>query len=307
MNPSNKMAEGVIVLDSEGKFLEPTHPANARRLLESGQAKIKTKKPFTIVLNKIISTPDVQRRTTMGKVNIFEYFREPKAVYIQNISSPIGVLSLEFKTDHEILTYRVPANRNPVILSDFIPFDAIKNSGNFLKFLQSYSSHPARLQLLTEEEFLAFYQDMREVLGASSVEEVIEEVQIKAGEFNTAVASKMPTENMNVNAEVKGAVMAEVNPRVMSLCQQLDPANPSNVGPKEALDILGGLDITAMDCDYVLSHTYDHVKKENSLIRRWALQRQQEMLKRDDEEVAKLGGGSKIPKRRIKKEAVATA
>ena len=304
MNPSNKMAEGVIVLDSDGKFLEPTHPANARRLLEHGQAEIKTKEPFTIVLKKIINTPDVRRRTTMGKVNIFEYFREPKNVYIQNISNPIGVLSLEFKTDHEILTHRVPANRNPVILSDFIPFDAIKNSGNFLKFLQSYSGHPARLQLLTEEEFLAFYQDMRETLGASSVKDVIEEVQSKAGEFNSALSLKF-TEKVAIVPEVKGVVMSEVNPRVMSLCQQLDPTNSSNIGPKEALDILGGLDLTAMDCDYVLSHTYDRVKKENALIRRWILQRQQEFLRRNDEDVAKLGE-VKTSKRRIRKEVVTT-
>jgi len=62
MTPLGRVAEGVsspkvFVIDKEGKPLLPTHPARARKLLNSGRAKVKRVVPFTIQLTRVIENP----------------------------------------------------------------------------------------------------------------------------------------------------------------------------------------------------------------------------------------------------------
>jgi len=47
----------VFVIDLEGKPLLPTHPARARKLLDSGKATVYQVVPFTIKLNRVVENP----------------------------------------------------------------------------------------------------------------------------------------------------------------------------------------------------------------------------------------------------------
>lgn len=281
MSPSNNGE--VLVLDNDGKYLLPTNPASARKLLREGKARIIYKDPFTIELSKTVDTPNTTRRlNNMLRTNFFEYFKEPRPVYVQNISNPIGVISLEFKLQNgELLSYKIPAKRDPVALTNFIPFDTIKTSGGFLSFLQPTGSGPARVQLLTEEEYWQYYEKKQRDLGEKSAQKVAQEAQLAASSFNSAVKTKTPIvsleEAMPSMEELSKVMEPEVNPKIIATCQQLDPENSNGTSPKEAIDIFNSLDLTSIDCDYIMGHTYDHIKKENSLVRKWANRRQQEL------------------------------
>ena len=47
----------VFVLDTDKTPLLPTHPARARKLLNSGKAKVYKMHPFTIILNRKVDDP----------------------------------------------------------------------------------------------------------------------------------------------------------------------------------------------------------------------------------------------------------
>ena len=51
------MTPKVFVIDKEGKACLPTHPARARKLLRAGKAKVYQVVPFTIQLQRVISSP----------------------------------------------------------------------------------------------------------------------------------------------------------------------------------------------------------------------------------------------------------
>ncbi|MCP4353183.1 MAG: HNH endonuclease, partial [Desulfobacterales bacterium] len=51
------MLSKVFVVDGEGKPLLPTHPARARKLLESGKAAVERVVPFTVRLNRTVGNP----------------------------------------------------------------------------------------------------------------------------------------------------------------------------------------------------------------------------------------------------------
>jgi hypothetical protein len=47
----------VFVISASGKPLLPTHPARARKLLDSGKATLYQVVPFTIQLKRVVSNP----------------------------------------------------------------------------------------------------------------------------------------------------------------------------------------------------------------------------------------------------------
>lgn len=278
LSPSNKTGR-VFVLDYDGKYLIPTSSANARRLLKKGEAKVKFKSPFTIILLKQILNLDIQRRNdTMRVTNFYEFFSVPKAVYIQNISNPIGVLSLDFpKRNGQSIAFKVPPNRNPINLTNSVPFESIRESESFMRFLQPGPYGSPKLQLLTEEEYDAFYMAQQKILDTEA-ETLKSEAEVAASQVNMSYESRQkivpdifPTPDYD-----KMAVEPQVNPKVLSVCQMLNPdtkENPTPLSAREALDTFNSLSLTMIDYDYILGHTYDHIRKENGVIRKWAMQR----------------------------------
>ena len=55
---SQMTTQKVFVIDAQGKPLLPTHPARARKLLDSGKATIYQVAPFTIQLNRVVENPE---------------------------------------------------------------------------------------------------------------------------------------------------------------------------------------------------------------------------------------------------------
>ena len=279
MSPSKNGHGRVLVIDENGAYLVPTSSANARRLLKSNQAKIEIIKPFTIRLTKTVLNPNIQRRQEKMQINLHEFFAEPHPVYVQNISNPIGVISLEFRTKTgQAIPFRVPANRNPIRLTDKVPFDVIKDCINFLDFLNPSAYGPAKLQLLTEEEYDGYYTSMQK-LTEINAKQLAAEAQEKALQVQNAYASlEQKIVPSTVTKPVEYTIEPQVSPKVISTCQLLNPdtnENPTPMGAREALDILNSLSLTMIDYDYIMGHTYEHVKKENGMIKKWAMQRQQ--------------------------------
>lgn len=272
----------VLVIDEDGMFLIPTTSANARRLLKEKKARIETYKPFTIKLTKTISNLDVQGRIKNMKIqNLHEFFAEPKPVYIQNTSEPIGVLSLEFKSqDGDVIPFKVPANRNPINLTNVVDFEIIKRSAIFKRFLQPTPFGPSKLQILSEPEYITFYEKRRRDLGVKSSNQVMQQAEEDAAKFNISYETKekiVPEREAMTMDQLRGVGdndIPEVIPKVVSICLQLDPENANPLSPREALDTLSSLNLKLIDLDYIIGHTYDHIRKENVVIRKWAIQRQ---------------------------------
>jgi hypothetical protein len=272
--PSNKNKE-VLVLDGDGKYLLPTTPALARKLLNEGKARVVSKDPFSISLFKNVESPNTSRRyETMKAINLHEYFNVSKAVYIQNISDPIGVISLTFKKlNGEIIPCPILSSRNPIILTDKVAFEDIKESIEFRTYLRANSYGPAKLQLLTEEEFNGYYDRRAKEIGAST-SELIEETHRKAESI--AAREKIVTEKeafVDPRTMDHSILEPEVNTRVISTCQQLDPSNPSKISARDAIDTFNSLNMTQVDYDYILSNCFDRLEKNNAVIRKWAMGR----------------------------------
>lgn len=275
MKPSdNKNPEfNIPVSDYEGKFLMPTSPANARKLLKDDKARVQSKKPFSISLNKNIESPNTQRRLNMRSTNLHEFFREPKTLYIQNVTNPIGNVSLEFREQSgQITPVSIPSTRNPVILTDYVTFEVVKASPEFFKYLRPTVTSGAKLQLLTEEEFNSYYEQRAKDLEAPSVEVVIAESQQKVDKL---MQREVIVSESEVKAPKDGSTLMkpEVHTRVISTCQQLDPTNSSTITAKEALDEFNNLELTSLDYDYIVNHVESG--KGNDLVRKWAVQKMQ--------------------------------
>ena len=279
MSPSKQNGR-VFVLDHDGKYLVPTSPANARRLLKKGEAEVKFKNPFTIILLKQVSQPNLEKRRNKMKItNFYDFFSVPKAVYVQNISNPIGILSLEFpKRNGQYISFKVPANRNPINLTNTVPFESIRESESLMRFLQPTPYGPPKLQLLTDDEYNAFYEAQQKILDTEA-DTLKETAQLAAMQINTSYDMRervVPETATRVDFD-KMAVEPQVNPKVLSTCQMLNPdtnENPTPLSAREALDIFNSLSLTMIDYEYIIGHTYSHLKKENEVLRKWAFQRQ---------------------------------
>lgn len=281
MYPSPQNEE-VLVQDIEFKFLAPTTRANARRLLKEAEARIVSYTPFTIQLLKLVPNINHLKRSLNGGSkmrvsNFHDFFSTPKAIFVQNISNPVGVISLSFKKANGDVSFcKLPANRNPVILTNIINFDDIKGNGAFLKFLQPSSTGPARLQLLSEEEFNSFYEQKAEDYGVATIDEAIEEAQFKAQAFNSGLpvqdqfAPRIPA---GTAPEVIPVKTNTVNPKVVAICQQLHPSSVPLMSTKDAMDTFNAMDLDLLDYRYIVSNCYDAENPNNALLGKWATKR----------------------------------
>lgn len=273
MNSStNNNKNSVLVLDSGGLMLLPTTPASARMLLQSGGAVVRSKKPFSIQLTKKVNSLNTEKK--MRTVNLHNFFKESKAIYVQNVTNPIGNISLEFRDQSGlIIPVKIPSTRNPIILTDQVTFDVVKQSAEFLKYLKPTATSGAKLQLLEESEFNAYYENRAKELEATSVQEVITESQAK---IDKLMQKEIIVSEEEARAPKEGdrtLLEPEVHTRVIATCQQLDPANSSKISAREALDEFNTLELSTIDYDYIISHCYDLVEggKGNNLVRKWAV------------------------------------
>ena len=270
----------VQVLDKNGVYLAPTTPANARRLIKSGEARVLSQEPFAIsLISKDVPRPDNSRRIEkMSRtiVNVHDYFSKSRSVYIQNVSNPCGILSLDFKRPNgEIIPYKVPANRDPVCITNFVPFDAIKDSASFMAFLRPSGTSGAKLQLISEDDYTAHYKKKQELFGSDSIEDVIEAAQNSAAELNTDIP--VNPLDLEPTEDITSKLAATLSPRVVAVCQQLGPNSVDKIKASEAITALESIELSTVDTAYILNEISSFTDKDSKIVKKWTSARQEEI------------------------------
>lgn len=259
----------VLVLDAEDRVLTPCSPARARVLVNDGQATWASNNPPTIRLSRWVSLG--RKRDVMPITNWTEYFREERDIYVQNVAN--AQVSLEFEIAPGIIqSHLFTHTRNPVNLTQHIPFHSIRNSVNFRKML---NRRPPVLQLLTEEEFTAYYNRKANEWKVSPEEAIdrAEEQRQGVAQHRKMETNETPTpihevvEDGKRIGEKKIVRSAEIissdeiiNPRVLHLCNQVS----SLIAEKDkmrAADMLEELErveeqLKLDDYEYLRAHGY---------------------------------------------------
>ena len=305
---SGSSQEEVIVVDSEKCFLEYTNPGMARKLLREHKARVFSKAPFAIMLFRTVSATEIRRRRAMPSVrNFTDYFKQERDVYVQNVAN--AQVSCEFPlAPGRVEGFLFPHNRDPINLSQFIPFHAIKDSMDFRKLL---SRRPPALQLLTEDEYRAFFKDkakknsLLDAEGEPDVDAAIdasEERRRRTADRNLRepITDKNPEPIHEVVEKGTGPggiphfgekqrvaskeIVTEddvINPRVLHLCNQVKSEIPEEerMPAKDLLESLQEIPVLTMD-------DYEHIRAHGfyKTVKKWAKQQMGSLSEKDDED-----------------------
>lgn len=210
-------------------------------------------------------------------VNWTSYFSSEKDVYVQNVSQ--GQVSLSFEVSPgNTQGVLVPRGRDPVNLTQHIPWSAIRASADFRKML---NRRPPALSLMTEEEYHDYYKKKAVQAGHGDLATAIDEAEMKrSGVQNKTAIIPGPVnqpihevlsdgQRMGEKKEVRSAEMIgedeTIHPRVLNLCQQVSTQIPEAERMKAGvlLDELQTLEgeLKFDDYEYIRSHsTYRTVK-----------------------------------------------
>ena len=171
----------------------------------------------------------------MPITNWTEFFREEHDIYVQNVAN--AQVSIEFEIAPGIVQgFLFSHSRNPLNLTQHIPFQAIRGSVNFRKML---NRRPPVLQLLTEEEFKEFYARKAHEWKLSDTDAAIdhaEEVRQGIAQHKAVTTDDAPKPIHEVVEDgtrlgerkivrpAEGEVVSSdeiINPRVLHLCNQV--------------------------------------------------------------------------------------
>jgi len=217
--------------------------------------------------------------------NFTEFFKEERDIYVQNLAN--AQVSCEFPiAPNRNEGFLFANNRDPVNLTQFIPFDAIKASMDFRKML---SRRPPALQLLTEEEYKAYFagkakrsnmlnndgepdvdaaidaseekrrrtsdRNYREPVAASSPEPIHEVVEKGTGPGG---AARFGERNRVAHNDVVGEDEV-INPRVLHFCNQVkaEIEESERMPAAELLESLQDIpNLTLDDYEHIRAHSY---------------------------------------------------
>jgi len=306
-------SQDVIVLDAQKKFLEYTTHGKARLLLKGKEARIYSRSPFAIILMRQMSVASMRRKSNMvAPRNFTDYFKEEKDVYVQNIAD--AQVSVDFPLGHgRTEGFLFAHNRDPLNLSQYIPFQAIKDSMDFRKML---SRRPPALQLLSKEEYESYFKKKASTMGLHTQEgkpdvdaaiDASEERRRRTADKNLreTVTDKDPEpihevvekgsgpggmpmfgERQRVAAKEMVSEDDVINPRILHLCNQVKAEIPEEerMPAKDLLDALQ--DVTNLKID-----DYEHVRSHGfyKSVKKWAKQEMSKLAtetERDDKEEA---------------------
>jgi len=304
----SKESQDVIVLDSQRKFLEYTYPGRARFLLKSGKAKVHSRSPFAIMLLYEMPVTSMRRTQVMAAPrNFTEYFKEERDVYVQNLAD--AQVSVEFPLgNNRVEGFTFPHSRDPINLSQFIPFDGIKASMDFRKML---SRRPPALQLLDKTEYEVYFKKKAASMGLQTKEgkpdvdaaiDASEEKRRRIADksLREKVTDKTPEPIHEITERGSGphgeAMFGErqrvaakemiseddiINPRVLHLCNQVKAEIPEEerLPAKDLLDAIQDIpDLKLDDLEHIRAHgCYKSVKT-------YAKQKMSEMSAAEDKE-----------------------
>src|SRR5271166_3356217 len=108
-------------------------------------------------------------------INFTNFFAKERDIYVSNCSNCQVSVQFDVGPGHTE-SYLFVNTKDPVNLTQKIPFHAIKSSMDFRRMLNRV---PAALHLLTDEEYEAFYNKSAKTLGLPSVEAAIQRAEEK--------------------------------------------------------------------------------------------------------------------------------
>ena len=254
--------KSVQVTDGDLHFLEPTRPAKARKLVDSGKAELVEKNPPMIKLNRTIDVERGKKKmTTERTMSINEYFKQNEEVYIQNIFG--GVVSLTFKDRDDNIPFTLPNKRVPIRLTDYIQKEIIMRSSDFRRFLMR---KPPAIRLLTEEEYNKSIGRVAKETGKSEAEvianasDAINKFQAKAEKVTEPTKPFDPeapkTEEDDATSglraiDVPGELVDGVNPRAMQIVSNCAMDAENRMTAEDALEELAVIDLDTETLNYI--------------------------------------------------------
>lgn len=193
--------------------------------------------------------------------NFTEYFKIERDVYVQNVSNT--QVSLQFETfPGRIEGVLLPKSKRPLNLTQLVPFSAIKSSIDVRKMV---NRRPPALVLMSEEEYLAFYDNLAKKRGSTAEDEIDVATQDQAdiqGKRKFTNPTPSPRTTIEEEAEARKNDPADpdekVTARVVGLCANVgdDVDEKDRLGAKEMLEELQEMDLTTADLEYVQGHGY---------------------------------------------------
>ena len=279
----------VAVFDRDGIVLDPCDPARARILVRDGEAIWVSKEPPTIQLQRAVA---LVRREAMPIVNWTEYFKQEHDIYVQNVAN--AQVSLEFEIAPGVIQgFLFPHGRHPVNITQHIPFNSVKSSTNFRKML---NRRPPALQLLTEEEFMKYYEARAKdwkLPHANAAIDKAEELRQGIAQHTAHTTDTKPEPIHEVvkddihfggRKEVRAHDIISsdeiINPKVLHICNQVNHEIQERDKMKaatmlEEFEKVGELKLD--DYEYIRAHGYWKT------VKLWAKQRSSDLAESSDE------------------------
>ena len=241
----------------------------------------------------------------MAKItNFTEFFRDEKDVYVQNIANAQVSVGFQISPNHTE-GFLFSNSRDPVNLTQHIPFSAIKNSMDFRKML---SRRPPVLQILSMDEYDAYFKKRASSLGLMNSEgapdteaamDLAEERRRRTTDKNYKTSDTTPTPLHRVAEKGSGPggatmfgerervehddAVAEdeiINPRVLHLCNQVKAEVPEEerMPARELLESLSDIPTLSLDdIEHIRAHGY------YKSVKKWAKQKASELIESEEE------------------------
>ena len=152
--------DDVMVVDARQQYVGHVHWAVARRALREKRARVWKREPYVIMLpvgerslptfagKDESMTANLNELRGPAVMNWLNFFKEERDIWCQNISATQLSMSFDIAPGQP-QGVLVPVLPHPICLTQEVPFDAIKKSMDFRKFLNKV---PAVLRLLSEEQ-----------------------------------------------------------------------------------------------------------------------------------------------------------
>lgn len=199
--------------------------------------------------------------------NFTEFFKEERDIYVQNKSDRL--ISLEFNVEGGGKeSHRLARTLDPVNLTQYIPFGAIKNSAD----LRNLSNRvPPAIVFLTEDEFKAYYKSK-----AQANDTTLESEIARSNEKHRAVTNRTPVSPAveQNDAEMKKSLEPvidpeeQLTPRIVGLCNKVgaDMKKEEMLPARDFIEELEQIEskLTPADLEFIIANGY------HKAVKKWA-------------------------------------
>ena len=153
--------DNVVILDEHGKLASKTSSAMARKMLKRKDAHVVSKNPFMLQLN-----PRNNGGNTMERLQIQQLLSTEQSLYLQNISG--GIVSIEFRNGDQLIPFRLANTREPICITDAVPFEILKKDFKFRELLNRGNiGKPEWVRIFTQEQYSDYLTRRSELLNTS--------------------------------------------------------------------------------------------------------------------------------------------